>query len=176
MIRSPAGADIEGPYRYRLWREWNGSLPSCLFVMLNPSTADASQDDPTIRRCIGFAKRWGFGRLDVVNLYALRATDPRELRKHASPIGPRNDLAVGEAMLECRSIVAAWGARGEPTHAARMLDHAPKWRDVFCLGVTLGGAPLHPLYVAGNTVPVVFKARLREPQYPALETDPNPKR
>lgn len=159
MIRSPSGADIDGLYRYRLWREWDAARPSCLFVMLNPSTADASKDDPTIRRCLGFARSWGFGRLDVVNLYAYRATEPDELWNAADPIGPRNDVEIGAAMLEAHLIVAAWGANTGPTTGRDevVLRHAPRFRAIHHLGLTRGGFPRHPLYVPAATTALVFR-------------------
>ena len=94
-------------YRYRLWRRWDRSRAVVAFVMLNPSTADAMHDDPTIRRCVGFARAWGFGGVDVVNLFALRATDTRALRKAADPIGPANDRHLRRAVRSAGLIVLA---------------------------------------------------------------------
>lgn len=98
-------------YRYLLWRHWADG-PFCCFIMLNPSTADATRNDPTVRRCIGFAKSWGFAGLDVVNIFALRSTDPKVLRKHADPIGPDNDEAIRVAVRRCHLVVCAWGNYG----------------------------------------------------------------
>lgn len=88
-----AGAILSacGTYRYHLWRLWDKALPVMVFVMQNPSTADASHDDPTIRKCIGFAKRHGYGGISVRNIFALRATDERILLTHHDPFGPEND-------------------------------------------------------------------------------------
>src|SRR6185312_12359012 len=100
-----------GRYRYGLGREWDyPAKPALTFIMLNPSTADAEQDDPTIRRCIGFAKRDGFGALTVLNLYALRATDPRELERADDPKGPENDTMLRLHLKRGGTFVAAWGA------------------------------------------------------------------
>jgi hypothetical protein len=154
------GADIEGPYRYRLWREWGpASMGSCCFVMLNPSTADAQHDDPTIRRCISFATRWGYGRLDVVNLYALRATKPIELRRHSDPIGPRGDVAIEEAVRGARLVVAAWGVHGTERRHASVADALRRMGGVSVLGLTKAGRPKHPLYVAGITRPQPWPLR-----------------
>ncbi len=101
-----------GKYRYTLEREWMTGQGTCLFVMLNPSTADASEDDPTIRRCIGFAQRWGYQRLTVGNLFAYRATDPLGLREVPLDvaIGPENDDHLCDLSHGASLIVAAWGA------------------------------------------------------------------
>ena len=90
---SRTGADFDptGVYRYSLWREWDARAPAVAFVMLNPSTADAGKDDPTIRRCASFARSWGYGSLEVVNLFAYRASEPKRLRQTPDPIGPAND-------------------------------------------------------------------------------------
>ena len=150
-----------GAYRYRLGRDW-GDGPHDVWVMLNPSTADATADDPTIRRCVGFSRRWGAGGLTVVNLYALRATDPAELARHADPVGPDNDEHVRDVVLEAYRdggrIVCAWGAH--PFAAPRALNVAEGLRglDALCLGMTASGAPRHPLYVRGETEPIAWPA------------------
>ncbi len=93
MQTASSGADIseDGFYRYSLWRTWDLSKPSCLFVMLNPSTADANRNDPTILRCIRYAEAWGFGELLVGNLFAYRATNKAVMKRQTNPVGPQND-------------------------------------------------------------------------------------
>ena len=113
-------------YRYSLTRGFDDG-PACNFLMLNPSTATATEDDPTIRRCIGFAKGWGYGVLYVTNLFALRATDPRELYKHAEPVGPDNDRCILTAATGSQLVVAAWGVHG--AHRDRGADVARLIRD-----------------------------------------------
>jgi hypothetical protein len=130
-------------YRYRLWRRWDDTRPVVAFVMLNPSTADARREDPTIRRCIGFARAWGFGGVEVVNLFAFRATDPRSLRRVRDPVGPLNARYVRAATRRSALVVAAWGAHGVPDRAG--MPRLP--RGGRCLGFTRGGQPRHPLYV-----------------------------
>lgn len=141
-------------YRYLLWRKWDFSLPCVVWIMLNPSTADANKDDATIRRCIGFAQRWGFGGIDVVNLFAYRATNPRDLFEAGDPVGPENDSMIN-AMLEGRNddlFMAAWGCF--PKYLGNrdkdVLDLL-KSRRVECLGVTKEGYPKHPVYLANDT-------------------------
>ncbi|MBA4180792.1 MAG: hypothetical protein C0506_09410 [Anaerolinea sp.] len=137
--------DATGAYRYRLWREWDASLPAVTFIMLNPSTADATTDDPTIRRCTGFAKRWGFGRLEVVNLFAYRADRPAALFAAADPVGRENARHLREACAASSLVVAAWGNNG--ARATRPgLDG-----ELACLGLTKLGHPHHPLYVPAST-------------------------
>ena len=142
-----AGAtfDRRRRYRYRLWREWEPSRPRVLWIMLNPSTADEATLDPTIRRCVGFAKAWGFGGIDVVNLYAWRATDPRRLRAAKDPVGPANDEAIAVAVQKAPVVVAAWGnhpmarARGRAIRLLAARLDKPLW----CLGLTGAGEPRH---------------------------------
>lgn len=152
-----------GNYRYTLTRHW-GSGEALMFVMLNPSTADAMQDDPTIRRCISFAKRDGYDGIVVQNLYAIRSTDPKVIHGAArDPIGPETDtylaMTLTERVRRGLPVVAAWGAgpgggrRGYLRFQVRMeyvrkLVPGVDWR---CLGMTKAGAPRHPLYVAGST-------------------------
>ncbi len=143
-------------YRYILRRKirqpirWN---KKCLFVMLNPSTADAFIDDPTIRRCIGFAKSWGCTSVTVVNLFALRATNPNELSANNDPIGPENNEHLLQEMNSHHVggiIVAAWGAHKFATDRASHFMGAYYHFNICCLGQTKFGAPRHPLYVRGN--------------------------
>lgn len=138
-----------GKYRYSLSRTWDRRLCGVLWVMLNPSTADALNDDPTVRKCIGFSKRWGFGRLDVVNLYAYRAVNPRMLGPVGWPVGPENDVTVVRLARGAGCIILAWGTNAQPTRAdlmAHLLTYLRPGR-VFTLGTTKGGSPRHPLYV-----------------------------
>lgn len=146
---SGAWISDDGLYRYRLWRTWDESKRPMAFVMLNPSTADATTDDPTIRRCIGFAKREDCGGIQVVNLYALRATKPAHLLDHPDPEGPENCMAWAEVLYDdpYPVCVAAWGAGASSLRlpeSKALRGSSAAWR---CLGTTKGGAPRHPLYV-----------------------------
>lgn len=145
-------------YRYDLIRTW-GEGPKVLWIMLNPSTADADLDDPTIRRCIGFSKSWGYAGLTVVNLYALRATDPKVLLDAADPIGPDN-AAVIKFHLESGAhdvAVAAWGAwwrsqRHRPPRLNVEMFAERAYVPMRCLGKTKAGDPRHPLYVKADAL------------------------
>lgn len=151
-----------GVYRYSLRRVWNAHRDWCLFVLLNPSTADSSNDDPTIHRCVSFADLWGYGGLVVVNLFALRSTDPRALYTHPDPVGPKNDAVIAEWAAACPLTVAAWGAHGEFRERGKQV--AAELRrlgvEVKCLGMTKGGEPKHPLYLAGSAGLVPYDAPL----------------
>ena len=159
MRRSANFSECRG-YRYSLWRDWSGKPevefePYVAFIGLNPSTADETVDDPTIRRCIGFARSWGFGRLVMLNLFAIRATDPRNMLAAREPIGPRNDEVIRNLTPRAALLIAAWGTKG--AHLSRDRDVARiTMRALACLGVTKGGHPRHPLYVRGDTKPEPF--------------------
>lgn len=141
-----------GTYRYRLWRRW-GFGPRMLWVMLNPSTADADVDDPTIRRCMGFARREGCDAIDVINLYAYRATDPKELLTAPCPEGPENLHHWTNALYGPPKFkIAAWGAFAKKTRYdwRRATFETLANTDFLCLGQTRDGSPKHPLYVKSD--------------------------
>jgi hypothetical protein len=160
------GAEIskDGCYRYRLWRRWEPG-PNVVWIMLNPSTADAYEDDPTIRRCIGFSQTWGFGGLQVVNLYALRATDPEALRGHPEPEGPENSRAWEDVgcFTGHQTVIAAWGAKVARLRPPQVLS-GKTTTGFQCLGMTGDGHPMHPLYVKANTPLVPFVPGATQPR------------
>ncbi len=159
-ILKGARIDPTGTYRYLLWRIWDTNKPRVLFVMLNPSTADAETDDPTIRRCIGFAKSWGYGSLQVVNLFAYRATNPEELRKCADPIGPRNDDYIEEGLESANRVIMAWGTKGTLLGRDRIVKEILKPFRPHCLQLSKDGHPKHPLYIAAKCEPILFEGGL----------------
>lgn len=135
-------------YRYLLEREWDSSKPKVLFVMLNPSTADHKQDDPTIRRCIGFAKDLGFGSLIIGNLFAYRATLPSDLAKAVEPVGPRNLKFLRKACRDADTTITAWGVahvvkKLNPEKVLKSIDRL----ETYSLGYCKDGTPRHPLYL-----------------------------
>lgn len=141
-----------GLFRYRLTRTWDETLPKLGFVMLNPSTADAEQDDPTIRRCVGFAKREACGGIIVVNLYAFRSTDPAGLKTAVDAVGPDNDRHIGLAIDETEKIVMAWGKLGPIKSRAEAVLRLVRsfGREPHCLGKTKDGHPRHPLMLRND--------------------------
>ena len=145
-----------GRYRYALGRRW-GEGPEALFVLLNPSIADAQTDDPTLRRCIGFAKREGCGASRTVNLFAWRATAPRDLARTAGEggdvVGRGNVAALRGALRECDGpVVTGWGAHDLALPRARAFARLAQaeGRALLCLGLTKAGHPRHPLYVRAD--------------------------
>lgn len=158
-------------YRYTLWRDWssdslemeeregNRSGEFLMVVGLNPSTADETNDDPTIRKCIGFAKRWGFGALCMTNLFAIRATDPRVMLAHPLPIGEANDRHLQQCAQEAGMIVCAWGTKGTRVQrdtGVRAMLTGITGKTLHCLRKTKNGHPEHPLYVPYTVTPIEF--------------------
>ena len=140
----------DGLYRYRLDRRW-GYGARVVWIMLNPSTADAEQDDASIRRITGFSRGWGFSALTVVNLYGWRATDPTDLWSAADPVGPDNDRHIAEVCATSH-VIAAWGANARPDRISAVLA-LPAMDGLKALAVTKTGQPRHPLYLRGDLTP-----------------------
>lgn len=150
-MRGWAGFDQTGRYRYTLGRRWAPGGRRVCFCLLNPSTADARVLDPTLTRCLKFAQRWGFCAMSVVNVFALRSTDPAGLYKTDDPVGPRNDQTIKRAVSQADRVVVGWGNHGD------LLDRAAAVRALLdgrcepeCFGVTKGGHPKHPLYLRSD--------------------------
>lgn len=160
--------DPSGTYRYELSRSLSGTMmalnplpgqeKTILWIMLNPSTADASIDDPTIRKCMGFSSRWGYRTLLVGNLFAWRATDPKQLKKlsREEAVGPENDMYLRSMIQRSDMVVCAWGnhgvLHGRNREIRPLVDEVYRETDqvswpVLCLGTTKNGQPKHPLYV-----------------------------
>jgi hypothetical protein len=161
-MQSTAATSSCGTYRHTLGRRWANGGKTCTFIMLNPSTADGTDDDPTIRRCISFAKREGAMALNVVNLFMLRATDPRELRKHADPVGPFGLETLTETVTAAKKggdlVIAAWG--GHPLALKRERELDPDLMSgLHSFGITASGAPRHPLYLRSDTLLTPYTLR-----------------
>jgi hypothetical protein len=158
-----------GQYRYLLGRIWNepaicGIPRIALWVMLNPSTANAMRDDATIRRCIGFSKDWGYDGMEVANLFGFRARHPSAMASVADPVGPDNDAHIFGAAARAHLIIAAWGSHhaADAPRSVEVLAMLRKHRDVLCLGRTSNGAPRHPLYVRKSMVRELLVGAQRE--------------
>lgn len=159
-----------GRYRYLLERAWDNALPTAVFIMLNPSTADALHDDATIRRLAGypngFAHHWGCGSVMVVNLYAWRATDPDTLWTVDDPVGPENDAYLYAAAKRAADtdgpLVGAWGINARPDRIAAVLA-LPGMERLAALAVTKAGQPKHPLYLRADLVPQPWTAPAESP-------------
>lgn len=146
-------------YRHRLGREWDQSLGVVLFVGLNPSTADATDDDPTIRRCIRFAESWGYGGMLMCNLFDWRSTDPKKLPPPNIAVSEKNDSVLRVSVDRAKLIIAAWGKVPWASERIKevfqtVFSEDKRWH---CLGLTKDGAyPRHPLYMRKDTRPKLF--------------------
>ncbi len=152
-----------GQYRLRLTRAWAPAGTQVCFIGLNPSTADATQDDPTLRRCIGFAKAWGHGSLVLINLFARRTPSPTALWKMARAgediVGPLDDAALIDIAAQAQQVVACWGAAKAARPRGRALVQSLKRAGVFVHAIarTKGGDPRHPLYLRKELTPLPYR-------------------
>ncbi len=141
-------------YRYTLHREWLIGHGVCMFIGLNPSTADEVMDDPTVRRCIGFAAGWGFRTLIMTNIFAFRATDPANMMVVEDPVGEDNDIWLQRAAKESDLVVAAWGTHGAYRERSKQVREMLK--DLYVLRLTKEGHPSHPLYLPRHLEPIAW--------------------
>ena len=150
-----ANLSADRKYRYVLTRIWDETKPTVVFIGLNPSTADEEVDDKTIRKCIGYAKRWGYGKLIMVNLFAFRSTDPYMLKKVEDPVGPDNDSYIQKCVSESNLVIACWGNDGKLLNRDKVLmDSLP---NLVCLKRNKNGTPHHPLYLSKDITPMPYK-------------------
>jgi len=152
MVDSSASSAILSPcrkYRYVLERRWAKCGATIMFVGLNPSTADERVNDPTVRRCIGFAMDWGFSSLILVNLFAYRATNPKALLTVNDPVGAENDFWIDKFQKHAEVCVVAWGMHG--SNLGRDAEVLKRIKNPTCFGTTMAGAPKHPLYLSSKT-------------------------
>jgi hypothetical protein len=148
-IEKGANISADRVYRYSLWRIWEPTQPLVMFIGLNPSTADATTDDHTIRRCLWFSSDWGYGGLVMTNLFAFRATDPKGMLAAPSPVGSKNDRVITQWAQRASVIVAIWGTKGQ--HMERHQAIASQFSNLYCLGVTKDGYPHHPARLRSDT-------------------------
>ncbi|MGB3291689.1 MAG: DUF1643 domain-containing protein [Phormidesmis sp.] len=149
-LQRSAVFDVTGQYRYQLGRRWQPGEAEVAFIMLNPSRADASRDDPTLRACLQFAQHWDYASLSVVNLFSYRNPDPTLLRTAVDPVGPQNDEYVLKAVVAAQQVVLAWGNWGnlggrDHTIFALLRPYQSK---LYCLQINRSGQPRHPLYIS----------------------------
>lgn len=145
-----------GLYRYHLWRMWDEAKPRMCIIGLNPSTADETVDDHTIRKCTRFATREGCGALDMVNLFAFRATEPRVMFADPAPIGDENDEILSSISYDTPMVVVAWGVHGTYIERDKAVWDWLRYRRPLCFGVTKHGHPKHPLYLSAKTPLVAY--------------------
>jgi hypothetical protein len=154
-LNTNAHISRNGDYRYTLMRQWDWSDKVVTFIGLNPSTADATQDDPTIRRCVGYARDWGYGCLYMVNLFAYRSTDPLQLQLARDPVGPLNDKTILEVVGRSQLVVAAWGNHGIYMNRDLKVRELLKGK-LHALKVSKIGQPGHPLYLKKTLKPIFW--------------------
>jgi hypothetical protein len=145
-------------YRYYLYRAWDNSKPLYAFIGMNPSKADEQFDDPTVRRCINFARREGAGRFVMLNVYGYRSTDPKAVRMVADPNGEKNDYWLRTKAKEADVVVAAWG-RNVTQRGKEVLNMIRGLNTIHCLGLNFDGSPKHPLYLKGDTALQILQER-----------------
>lgn len=150
-------------YRYALWRVWNETIPALNVIGLNPSTATATEDDPTIRRCVGYAKAWGYGGLVMTNLFAYRSTDPNNIPQNVPDgmtwgVGLDNDRHLVEQAKAAGLVVLAWGAHRAVGNRAVVVCQLLRGVPLHCLRLTKNGYPAHPLYLPKTLKPVLYRA------------------
>ena len=138
-------------YRYSLWRFWQKDCRYAAFVCLNPSTADETENDPTVRRCINYAHDWGYGGMIMLNIFAFRATEPKDMKLAEDPVGPDNDFHLRTASSKAGITVCGWGNHG--SYLGRDKEALLLLKDPHCLTVTAGGHPGHPLYLKKSLKP-----------------------
>jgi len=142
-------------YRYTLYRSWDSNLGYAMFIGLNPSTADETLDDPTVRRCINFARAWGYGGLCMMNLFAYRTKDPKHMKAAHKPIGVDNDKWLISESMRAGVIIAAWGNHG--SYLGRDEEVRVMLHDLHYLALTKSGKPKHPLYLKKDLMPKKLK-------------------
>lgn len=160
LVSAPLDIAIFSPcrkYRYTLWRRWGDDWETnfCMFIGLNPSTADEINDDPTVRRCINFSKAWGYSALLMTNIFAYRATDPRDMKAIDEPIGPENDRYLIEHAAKASIVVAAWGNHGAYRDRHNLIKAMIP--NLHCLKTSKLGMPAHPLYLPKDLNPIQYK-------------------
>ncbi|NEQ52785.1 MAG: DUF1643 domain-containing protein [Leptolyngbya sp. SIO3F4] len=162
VTNSPVGSaifDSSHKYRYCLTRSWPANhVSQVTFIMLNPSQANAEQDDPTLRACSQFAKAWGYTQLTVVNLFAYRTSKPENLASETDPIGPSNDRYLLAATDASKQVILAWGNWGTLLNRAQAVVQLlkPYRSKLYCLSYNRSGQPRHPLYIKRNTTPLAW--------------------
>lgn len=158
-----AGATFSpcGQYRYRLWRRWQNKGNTVLWIMLNPSTADHEVLDPTVTRCLHYSRQWRFAALAVCNLFAYRATYPRQLLAACDPVGVENNRYIRQACVDADKIILAWGNHGVHSGRADFLrKQLPVWsypKKLYALSVNRSGEPAHPLYLPKHLKPRLYR-------------------
>jgi len=155
-MKTDATLSEDRKYRYVLSRIWDESKPTVMIIGLNPSTADETENDPTIVRCIDFAKSWGYGGVYMLNLFAFRATQPKDMFNAKEPIGEENDKYIEKYSNICDKVICAWGNDGN--YNKRSKEILSKIKNTYYLKLNQTGEPAHPLYLKGDLIPIKFES------------------
>jgi hypothetical protein len=151
-LKTDAKLSVCRKYRFALWRTWDEEKPYAMIIGLNPSTADETENDPTITRCINFSKSWGYGGVCMVNLFAYRATNPSDMMASKDPVGADNDAWLSDLAKNAGIIVAAWGNGGN--YLGRSATIKNMLPNLHCIKMNKSGEPSHPLYLKSELKPV----------------------
>lgn len=151
-------------FRYHLWRVWDETKPRACFLLLNPSTADEFVLDPTLRRCEGYSKAWGYGGMNILNLFAFRATDPDALKKTDDPVGPENDAFIVRIATQAPIILCGWGSHPFAKSRILAVKNQLAGTKLSCLKKTQTGEPCHPLYLKKTLVPMPLVSPVKAPK------------
>lgn len=154
-MKNTAELSKDRKYRYALWRTWDENKGTVLFICLNPSTADEKENDPTVNKCIKYAKKWGYGSVCMANLFAFRATDPSDMKASKNPIGLENDAWLKKLSKTAKLTIAAWGNEGSfMGRSTQVKNLLPNMK---CIKINKTGEPSHPLYRSLDLKPISFK-------------------
>lgn len=160
-ITSSARFNSTRTHRYSLWRIWNENIKPLVVIGLNPSTADEYENDPTVSKCIVWAREWGFGGLIMLNIFAYRATDPKEMKRHPEPVGEDNNKHILKHCERAGLILCAWGNDGAFRDRAKEVLALLESFDLYCMGTNQDGSPKHPLYLKYKTKRELYRKKLK---------------
>lgn len=172
MIKKTATFSPDRVYRYVLERVLNENEKTCMFIGLNPSTADETNDDPTVRRCINFVRAWGYGTLLMTNIFAYRSTDPKKLYEVEDPVGNENDWWLVECRTRSSLVVGAWGNIGTYHDRGKQVITLISAHQLRCLGVTKTLQPRHPLYLRGDLFSMLYEDAIKNPDFIPIRKPP----
>jgi hypothetical protein len=153
-MKKDASISVDRKYRYLLSRVWDETKPMVMIIGLNPSTADEKEDDPTIRKCINYAKSWDYGGIYMLNLFAFRATQPSEMFKASEPIGEKNDTYIKTYSKKVNKVICAWGNDGKYQNRSNLIKNSVD--NLYYLKLNQTGEPAHPLYLKAKLTPKKF--------------------
>ena len=157
LLQKSVAWSLDYVYRYFLWTLWDTTRPLVLWILLNPSIASLSQNDPTVSRCMQRSQILGFGEAIITNAFAYRSTDPKQLYQATNPIGPDNNYWLRTLSQQADQIICGWGSHGAYQDRDQAIQSLLKTQNLYCLGQTQKGQPKHPLYLSYRVQPELFQ-------------------